>query len=63
MGGRFWTDHGNGLADMPRLPSFAQRDPFDLPQAGLVAKDRGDFTLAIRLFDEALQRDLFSEAI
>lgn len=42
-------------------PSFAQRDPLDLAQAGFVAKDRGDFTLAIRLFDEALQRGLFSD--
>jgi hypothetical protein len=32
-------------------PSFAQRDPFDLAQAGFVAKDRGEFTLAVRLID------------
>jgi lipoprotein NlpI len=42
-------------------PSFAQRDPLDLAQAGFVAKDRGDFTVAIRLFDEALQRGLFAD--
>lgn len=41
-------------------PSFAQRDPLDLAQAGFVAKDRGNFVLAIRLFDEALQRGLFA---
>lgn len=42
-------------------PSFAQRDPIDLAQAGFVAKDRGDFTAAVRLFDEALQRGLFAD--
>jgi len=42
-------------------PSFAQRDPLDLAEAGFVAKDRGQFTLAIRLFDEAIQRGLFAD--
>ncbi len=42
-------------------PSFAQRDPFDLAQAGFLAKDRGEFTLAVRLFDEALQRGFFAD--
>jgi len=42
-------------------PSFAQGDPLDLAQAGFVAKDRGNFTLAVRLFDEALQRGLFAD--
>lgn len=41
--------------------SFAQRDPLDLAQAGFIAKDRGNFTLAIKLFDEALQRGLFAD--
>jgi tetratricopeptide (TPR) repeat protein len=49
------------LAICPVSLSFAQRDPFDLAQAGFVAKDRGDFTLAVRLFDEALQRGLFAD--
>ena len=39
--------------------SAAQSDPFDLAQAGFVAKDRGDFALAIRLFNEALVRGRF----
>lgn len=42
-------------------PGLAQRDPLDLAQAGFVAKDRGNFTLAVRLFDEALQRGLFAD--
>ena len=42
-------------------PSFAQSDPLDLAQAGFVAKDRGNFSMAVRLFDEALQRGLFPE--
>jgi len=41
--------------------SFAQRDPLDLAQAGFVAKDRGNFSLAVILFDEALQRGLFAD--
>lgn len=42
-------------------PSFGQRDPLDLAQAGFLAKDRGEFTLAVRLFDEALQRGFFAD--
>lgn len=42
-------------------PGFAQPDPLDLAQAGFIAKDRGDFTLAVRLFDEALRRGLFAD--
>lgn len=42
-------------------PSFAQGDPLDLAQAGFVAKDRGNFTLAVKLFDEALQRGIFAD--
>lgn len=49
------------LAICPVSPSFAQRDPLDLAQAGFVAKDRREFTLAVRLFDEALQRGLFAD--
>lgn len=40
-------------------PSFAQRDPVDLAQAGFLARDRGEFALAVRLFDEALLRGFF----
>lgn len=41
--------------------SFAQRDPLDIAQAGFIAKDRGDFMLAVRLFDDALARGLFTD--
>lgn len=42
-------------------PSLAQRTALDLAQAGFVAKDRGEFELAIRLFDKALTQGIFED--
>ena len=42
-------------------PGFAQRDPLDLAKAGFLAKDRREFSAAIRLFDEALQSGMFAD--
>ena len=49
------------LAVSAASPGLAQGDPLDLAKAGFLAKDRGEFTLAVRLFDEALQRGLFAD--
>lgn len=43
------------------LPSFAQHTPLDLAQAGFLAKDRGEFELAIRLFDNALKQGILED--
>jgi lipoprotein NlpI len=42
-------------------PSAAQRDPLDLARAGFSAKQHGEFSLAIRLFDEALKQSVFDQ--
>ncbi|WP_339472506.1 hypothetical protein, partial [Pseudomonas sp. EL_65y_Pfl1_R83] len=42
-------------------PSFAQRTALELAQAGFLAKDREDFELAIRLFDNALKQGIFED--
>ncbi|MFH1346393.1 MAG: tetratricopeptide repeat protein [Pseudomonadota bacterium] len=42
-------------------PGLAQRDPLELANAGFLAKDRREFTLAVRLFDEALRSGLFAD--
>jgi lipoprotein NlpI len=48
-----------GLGTSFAGPSFAQRDSFETAQAAFAAKDRKQFPLAIRLFDEALQQGHF----
>lgn len=48
---------GLGLWFAPH--SFAQQTPVELAEAGFLAKDRGQFPLAIRLFDQALQQGHF----
>ena len=42
-------------------PSFAQRDPYGIAQAAFLARDRNQFPLAIKLFDEALAQGLFED--
>ena len=51
----------SGMAACFASPSFAQRNALDLAQAGFLAKDRGEFELAIRLFDNALKQGILED--
>ena len=42
-------------------PSLAQRNPFELAQSAFSARERGQYPVAIRLFDEALQQGRFGD--
>ena len=50
-----------GLGMFCASPSFAQRDPYKIAQAALLARASNQFPLAIRLFDEALAQGRFED--